>query len=129
MASIKNMLNGQEMKYTKAEQIWDYLYAEDCAKVFYLIGEKGKNNSVYCIGSGVGKPLHEYIVEMKNQVNPNIELKFGEIPYSKNQVMYLVADITSLTEDTGFEPEISFEEGIKRTIKWYKGECDNNEKN
>ena len=124
MASIKNMLDGKEMKYTKAEQMWDYLYAEDAAKALYLIGKKGKAGSVYCIGSGKAKPLYEYITEMKNQINPSLELKFGEIEYSKNQVMNLVADITSLTEDTGFMPEISFEEGIKRTINWYKGECD-----
>ena len=129
MASIKNMLSRKEMKYTKAEQVWDYLYAEDAAKALYLIGEKGMNGKVYCIGSGTAKPLHEYITEMKDYIDPNIELKFGEIEYSKNQVMNLVADITSLTEDTGFVPEIDFKEGIKRTIDWYKGEYGKNEEN
>ena len=36
--------------------------------------------------------------------------------------MKLTADISDLTADTGFEPEVSFEEGIKRTIEWYQGE-------
>ena len=120
MTSIKTMLNGQIPKYTKAEQIWDYLYVEDASKAMYLIGEKGKNKEIYCIGSGNVKPLYEYINIIKEQINPKLDIKFGEIPYSKNQVMYLCADITKLEEDTGFKPEISYEEGIRRTIKWYK---------
>lgn len=34
--------------------------------------------------------------------------------------MHLEADISELTEDTGFLPQISFEEGIKRTIDFYR---------
>ena len=120
MTSINSMLNGQAPRYTKAEQIWDYLYVEDLSRALYLIGEKGKDGNIYCIGSGTVKPLYEYINIIKNEINPKLEIKFGEIPYSKNQVMYLCADISDLTKDTGFKPEISFEEGIKRTIKWYK---------
>lgn len=35
--------------------------------------------------------------------------------------MHLCADISDLTNDTGFIPQYSFEEGIKETIEWYKG--------
>ena len=42
--------------------------------------------------------------------------------YTENQVMHLCADITSLQEDTGFEPETSFEDGIRQTVNWYKKE-------
>lgn len=120
MSSIIKMLNGEETEYTKAEQIWDYLYVGDVAKAMYLIGEKGKSGEIYCIGSGNVKKLSEYINIIKNQINPELKVKFGKIPYSKNQVMYLCADISKLEKDTGFKPEISFEEGIQRTIKWYR---------
>ena len=36
--------------------------------------------------------------------------------------MYLCADIENLKKDTGFEPQVSFEEGIQRTVDWYKEE-------
>lgn len=128
MTSIKEMLEGHSPRYTKAEQIWDYLYVEDVSKAMYLIGERGKNKEIYCIGSGTTKSLYEYINIIKEEINPKLNIKFGEIEYSKNQVMYLCADITKLQEDTGFEPEIIFEDGIKRTIEWYK-ENKYNEKN
>ena len=49
-------------------------------------------------------------------MKPNVPLVFGGKPYAKNQVMYLTADISDLKRDTGFEPQISFEEGISRII-------------
>lgn len=120
MSSIKEMLKHKSPEYTKAEQIWDYIYVEDVARALYLIGENGKNNAVYCIGKGESKKLYKYIEEIRNQIDKNIELKLGAKEYSQNQVMNLNVDISELTNDTGFIPEIEFEEGIRRTIKWYK---------
>ena len=52
MSSVKSMIeNNVSPEYTKGEQTWDYIYSKDVAKAFYLIGEKGKNNSVYCIAN------------------------------------------------------------------------------
>lgn len=118
--SINEMLKGESPEYTKAEQIWDYLYAEDMAKALYLVCEKGKNNSIYCVGSGKQKILKEYIEEIRNQINPNLKLKIGYKDYDKNQVMNLAVDISNLTADTGFMPDIEFEEGIKRTIEFIR---------
>lgn len=120
MSGIIKMLHGERPQYTKGEQMWDYLYCDDAARAFYLAAEKGKDGSVYCIGSGQVRPLAEYITIIRDTIDKNIEIGFGEIPYYDKQVMYLCADIDNLTQDTGFVPEISFEEGIRRTVAWYK---------
>ena len=41
--------------------MWDYLYSKDAGKAFYLLGEKGINGKVYCIGGGEARPLKDYI--------------------------------------------------------------------
>lgn len=120
MSGIIKMLHGERPQYTKGEQMWDYLYCDDAARAFYLAAEKGKDGSVYCIGSGQVRPLAEYITIIRDTIDKNIEIGFGEIPYYDKQVMYLCADIDNLTQDTGFVPEIPFEEGIRRTVGWYK---------
>jgi len=122
MSGIIKFLNGEKPSYTKGEQMWDYLYCKDAARVFQLAAEKGKNGSIYCVGSGQVKPLREYIESIRNIVNPAAEIGFGEISYYDKQVMYLCADIENLTNDTGFVPQYSFEQGIKETVEWYK-EC------
>lgn len=119
-SALKAFLQGYSPEFTPAEQIWDYLYCDDTAAAIYLAEKNGIDGKTYCVGYGKRKILKEYIETMRNCVNPDIELKIGAIPYSENQVMYLCADISELTEDTGFIPQISFKEGIERTIKWLK---------
>lgn len=115
--------------YTKGEQMWDYIYSKDVAKALYLIGENGRNNSIYCIAQGESKLLKEYIKEIRDRIDKSIDLKLGTVPYNDKQVMNLQADIRNLKNDTGFSPEYTFREGISETIKWYKESCGKNEKN
>lgn len=121
MSLLKQMLYHEKPQCTLGEQIWDYAFSEDVARAFYLLGDKGKNGKTYCIGNGSGKPLKEYICQMRDLINPELSIGFGDVPYQENQVMYLVADISDLTKDTGYSSNISFEEGIKKTIEWIKG--------
>ena len=58
----------------------------------------------------------------RDLIAPEAEIAFGAIPYAENQVMRLCADITALQQDTGFQPETSFKDGIRQTIEWYQNE-------
>ena len=120
MSSIQKLLRREEPELTAGDQIWDYLYSEDAARAFFLLGEKGKDGAVYCIGSGEARPLKEYLYLLRDAVDPALPLGLGKRPYSGKQVMYLSADISRLKEDTGFEPEVAFEDGIRRTVEWEK---------
>ena len=121
MSSIIHMLNGERMKFTKGDQIWDYLFSDDCARAFYLIGEYGKHGKAYTIGSGKTQMLKEYILEIRDIINPDLEIGLGELEYYPNQVMELCADISDLTQDTGFIPRVTFYDGIQKTVEWYRG--------
>lgn len=101
---------------TKCEQIWDYLYEEDAGRAFYLLGEKSLPLCYYCIGSGGGHALSAYIEIIHDLMHASVPLTFGQKPYAAHQVRYLVADISALTRDTGFRPEVSFEEGVRRML-------------
>lgn len=127
MSSIIKMLEGYSPEYTPAGQMWDYLNCEDAAEAFYLGAEKGSDGAVYCLGSGKAKPLKEYIEIIRDTIDSSIQLKLGAKPYADKQVMYLCADISTLHTDTGFKPKCTFEEGVQRTIEWYRGKV--NEEN
>lgn len=122
MSTIGKLLKGEKPSCTKGEQMWDYLYSKDAGKAFYLLGEKGVNGKVYCIGGGEARPLKEYIEDIRNAVNPEAEIGFGEVAYGPRQVMYLCADIQDLVKDTGFAPDYKFSEGIRETVEWCKKE-------
>lgn len=117
MSGIYRLIDGEIPAYTKGEQQWDYLFSRDAARAFRMVGEKG-SDGVYCLGSGRVRPLREYMELIRRAVDENGQIGLGKLPYGENQVMYLCADIQKLTEDTGFWPEVSFEEGIAETVKW-----------
>lgn len=117
---IRKLLAGERPALTAGEQMWDYLYSEDAASALYLLGDKGRDGRIYCLGSGQARPLREYIELLRDSIDRELALGFGEIAYGEKQVMYLCADISALTEDTGYVPETDFKAGIRRTVDWYR---------
>ena len=120
MSTIKKLLSGDTPVFTPAEQMWDYLYSKDAARAFLLLAQNGKDGEVYCLGSAIAKPLKDYIGKIRDEVNKDAELAIGAIPYGAKQTMHLEADISKLTEHTGFVPEYTFDEGIAETVAWVK---------
>ena len=120
--AINTLLSGEKPSFTAGEQMWDYIYSADAAKAMTELALNGRDGGVYCIGSGKTRRLSDFIEIIRDQINPEAELGLGDVPYAPNQVMYLCADITELQKDTGFTPSVEFEEGIKKTIEWYKNE-------
>lgn len=117
MSTINKLRMNISPEMTKGEQIWDYIFSYDAAEAFYLIGKKGVDGKVYCLGSGNGKPLKEYVETIRNLVSPMTDINFGAIPYGEKQVMYLCADISELEQDTGFTSKYQFESGIKTILE------------
>lgn len=120
--TIRKLLAGERPALTAGIQRWDYLYAGDAADAFYLAACHGKNGAVYPLGSGQAMPLKDYIIQMRDAIDPALPLGLGEVPYGPLQVMHLQADISALQADTGFAPKTPFAEGIRRTMDWVKRE-------
>ncbi len=118
MSVIRKLLAGEKPALTAGEQMWDYLYSDDAADALLLLAKQGRDGHIYPIGSGIARPLREYIEIIRDEIDPALPLGFGEVPYSDKQVMHLCADISALRADTGFEPEVDFREGIRRTIEY-----------
>jgi nucleoside-diphosphate-sugar epimerase len=116
MYTIHELQARHSPELTKCEQIWDYLYCDDAARAFLAIGKNGVEGKTYPLGSGNKKKLSEYIEVIRDIIAPDTELQLGKKEYYPHQPMFLCADIAELTNDTGWKPEISFEEGIREII-------------
>ena len=117
---ITKLLNGDVPALTAGEQLWDFCYADDVAAALMAMAERGHDETIYPVGSGTVRPLKEYFEIAKNAIDPNLTLGIGQLPYPPNQVMHLQADISALTADTGWTPQVTFEEGIQRTIASFR---------
>lgn len=110
--TINELKAGRNPKLTKCEQQWDFLFSDDAAEGFIAVGERGKNGSIYVIGSGQRRQLSEYILDIKKALDSDINIDFGAIDYFPHQPMFLLADISDLIRDVGWKPQIEFVEGI-----------------
>jgi UDP-N-acetylglucosamine/UDP-N-acetyl-alpha-D-glucosaminouronate 4-epimerase len=62
----------------------------------------------------VNSMLHQINAILNKTIEPvYAEARAGDIKHSQ-------ADITRAKEHLGYEPKISFEEGLRRTIQWYR---------
>lgn len=121
MSTISKLMRNEDCYFTPAEQEWDYLYADDIGKAFYLVGKKVKGSHIYCVGAGSTKLLKDYIQIIKDVVvGSSSKIEIGKLPYPDKPIMHLGVNISSLCEDTGWKPETSFEDGIARVYEYMK---------
>ena len=128
MQAIRHAWSGEPFACTPGEQQWDHIYSEDAAEALRLIAENGRPGAIYPIGTGKTESLKNHIIAACNACDPAFAPDIGALEYPEHQVMYLCADIDELISDTGFKSLIPFEEGIRRTARWYCGILTNLEK-
>ena len=113
---IRELKAGRSPELTPCEQIWDYLYADDAADAMLAMAERGSDGKTYVLGSGVGRKLSEFVKIIRDQINLDIDIHFGAKAYYPHQPMYLVADISELTNDTSWKPLHTFNRGIQEML-------------
>ena len=118
----KTMLEGRKAEFTPGEQMYDFVYVTDTAQALYLLGEKGKNNCGYYMGSTKPMKLKYFIQKIRDVIDPQIPLYLGAIPFNGIEQPDEVFDCRKLVQDTGYKPAVSFDEGIATTVKWLKDE-------
>lgn len=121
-STLKKLIKGEKTSFTECEQMYDFIYIDDAIEAFYLIGDNGKAFKNYYIGNVKPKKLKEYICEIRDCVDKNAKLGFGDIPFNGMSLEYNEFDTYSLYDDFKFEPKFSFKEGILKTKKWLEKE-------
>lgn len=119
-STIRKCIAGVSPEFTAGTQNYDFVYIDDVARAFRLIGENGKPFTSYVIGSSAAKPLKEFLIEMKDAIAPELPFKFGDVPFTGIDLPLSDFDCRITEEDTGFKAGISFAEGCRRTFEWWK---------
>lgn len=118
---LKQLINGEEPKLISGENYYDLIYVDDVARAFQAIGERGVNHKSYYVGHRKLKLFKDLFSEVRDIVNPGVQLRFGEYHDTSN-LDYTKIDLDSLYLDTGFECRASLKESILKTVQWLKSE-------
>lgn len=118
--TIKELLQDHEATFGPANQIYDLLYIEDLVYAAYLLGKCRTKHHSYYIGSGQLRILSDYLREIGVICGKKELVKIGARPDDGTRYEESWFDITSLKEDTGYVPQVTFEKGVRKTIEWMK---------
>jgi UDP-glucose 4-epimerase len=116
---IREFLAGRAPELTPCEQYWDYLFVQDAARAIISVTES-RPQGVFNLGSGYACSLKRIVESIRAELGTALQAKYGAVSYRPDQVMHLQADITRLAQVCGWHPEVSLEEGLRRTVEWYR---------
>lgn len=119
-STIQKCLNGISPKFTDGSQIYDFVYIDDVARAFRLIGEKGRSSQEYLIGSGHARPLKEFLLELEESIDTKVPFLFGEAPFIGIKLPIEAFDCKKTEQEIGFNANVPFLEGCKKTVAWWK---------
>ena len=121
--TIRTMLGSTKpLSFTTGEQNYDFVYVDDAARAFCLLGDRGVPFKNYAIGSGEARPLKEFLYILRDTLEPERKFNLGAIPYTGVNIPLDDLSIRELQADTGFSPEVPFADGIRKTAVWISEE-------
>lgn len=121
--SINKLVHKEHCSFTAGYQTYDFIYITDAINSIIAVAEKGKAFNRYYIGSGEPKPLREFLLEMRDIVDPEAEFGLGDIPFKGVDISYDQFDLKKVELDTGYRNEVPFAEGIRMTAEYVRGEA------
>jgi dTDP-glucose 4,6-dehydratase len=104
--------------YGDGRNVRDWIHVKDHCEAIDLIIHEGKEGEIYNIG-GENERSNIEVVKMilKELGKPESLIKFVKDRPGHDRRYAL--DITKMKEEFDWSPKISFEEGLRSTIKWY----------
>ena len=104
--------------YGKGINVRDWLYVEDHCKAIDLILHNGRAGEVYNVG-GHNEMRNIDIVKLICKELGKPESLITYVADRKGHDLRYAIDPTKIRNELGWMPETKFEDGIRRTIKWY----------
>ena len=115
---IKSVQSNKKIEIRDPSAQNDFIYVEDVAEAISQLLLKYKKSGVFNIGSGKLISVRDIIKKIFKILN----VKQGYKITNHKQIdsfSYAYADISRIKEATGWKPQISIDEGIKRTIDYF----------
>jgi dTDP-glucose 4,6-dehydratase len=124
---IANALEGRPLPvYGRGEQVRDWLHVEDHACALRLVLERGRVHETYAIGAGeerrnldVVRAICEALDELRpDPAGPHARL-IAFVPDRPGHDFRYAIDPSKAKRELGWQPSLSFAEGLRRTVAWY----------
>jgi nucleoside-diphosphate-sugar epimerase len=101
------------------EQSRDFTYVENVVNAnLAALTAGGVGGRVYNIACGEGVTLNQIAEKLRAEIGAEVEPTHG--PDRLGDVRHSLADISAARADLGYEPTVTLDDGIRRTVKFYR---------
>ena len=119
---ITQMLSGQQpTMFGDGEQSRDFTYIDNAVEANLLACTAPAAQvagKVFNVATGRRITLNETFKILQGLTSYSGSANYG--PERGGDIKHSLADISSAEQHLGYKPEVSFEEGLRRTVDWYR---------
>jgi UDP-glucose 4-epimerase len=106
--------------YGDGTQTRDFTHVNDVVRGLELAADH-ELDDVYNLGTGESYSLNTLVERLNEELDTGVEPEYVENPIPEKVYVHdTMADPSKMNEATGWEPEISFDEGVRRVCSYYK---------
>ncbi len=116
---IRAVLSGEAAETTHGMQIRDYLYVEDLADALVTLLESDLQGEIN-VASGEPTRLKWLAARAAEMAGDARRLKLGARSARPHEPERILADVSRLDRDVGWHPRIGLEDGLARTVGWWR---------
>ena len=123
---IRIILLGRRPQVWDIGSVRDFLYIDDAINAYLTLAQKqtvnGKRLRVFNFGTGKHIKIYDLVLKIiKLSNNKLIKISTENPPENRsNEIRKQYVSIEKAKKELNWYPKISLDEGLKRTIKWYK---------
>lgn len=116
---IRALLAGREAPVSDGGQVRDFMYVEDLARAFAAILDSDVHGALN-VASGHCCTIRQMVTLLAETVGRPELVGWGALPTREGEPHQLVADVRRLREEVGFVPQVDLENGVRRTVAWWR---------
>jgi len=117
---ITNIIEGKKVPlYGNGLNVRDWLHVDDHCRGIALALTKGRAGEVYNIGGGTELTNVELTYKILKAMGVGEEF-IQPVEDRKGHDLRYSVDISKISKELGYSPQVNFEEGLIQTINWYK---------
>jgi dTDP-glucose 4,6-dehydratase len=104
--------------YASTQNRREWLHVDDHCRAIELVLEQGREGETYNVGSGLERSIEE-IADLVLELTGKPQSLKTIVPDRPGHDRRYLLDSAKLRGELGWQPEISFEDGLRATVEWY----------
>lgn len=116
---IRGLLAREAIDCTAGTQVRDPVFVDDIAEALVTLVD-GNAQGAFNVGSGNAVTLREIVSAIVSQLGHGELVRFGARAAPLNDPQRTVADISKITRETGWKPAVDLDQGIARSIAYWR---------